>query len=90
MIKITFEDFFKSKEVLGIIVKNMEDVKEIQRQSIKVTGKNKYHWVEEGCCMLKMLDKGIALTNNGFWVYLAYKTYKKCNKVVLKRNIKAP
>ena len=78
MIKITFEDFFKSKEVLGIIVKNMEDVKEIQRQSVKVTGKNKYHWAEEGCCMLKMLDKGIALTNDGFWVYLEgcdFKTY---------------
>lgn len=76
MIKITFEDFFKSKEVLGIIVKNMEDVKEVQRQSVKVTGKNKYHWAEEGCCMIKTLDKGIVLTNMGYWSYLRHCDFK--------------
>lgn len=81
MIKITFKEFFNSKEELGIVVKKIDDIKEIQRQCIKVTGKNKYHWVEDDCCMLEMLDKGIVLTSSGYWCYLEgcdIKTYLFC------------
>lgn len=78
MIKITFEDFFKSKEVLGIIVKKIDDVKEVQRQSVKVTGKNKYHWVDSCTVMEEMLSRGInvILTNDGKWSHDAYGDFK--------------
>lgn len=77
MIKITFKDFFNSKECLGILVKDMEDVEEIQKQCIKVTGKNRYHWVD-ACYLLdeKMKKENIVLVNNGTWCELEYADFK--------------
>lgn len=77
MIKITFEEFFKSKEKLGIICKNDDQFKHLIKMSKIVLGKNIYE--EEVCEEFAPWDYvwgnvGITFDNKGSYHFLEKNT----------------
>ena len=67
MRSITYKDFFKSKELLGVIIKDEAQLKEMQKKSLQHTGRNKFHDFGNFFDVSEYRN-GIVLVNNGTWI----------------------